>query len=437
MSEGSQNWQKCLSFFDRELSKNEYNTMILPIQCIQKDQKLRLYFPNDFLMNHFIHHYQPLLNSGFPDFQFLTTVGSAPKLVKEPVPSAHTDQSSGKVKSQHNLNPNFTLSRYVKGSSNEVASAAAFQVGKNPGVSYNPLVIYGAVGLGKTHLMHAIGHEIYGMNPSSQIFYVHSERFVSEMIRALQTGDMEKFKHKYRSLDVLLIDDIQFFAKKERSQEELFHTVNTLLDSGQQIVLTSDRYPKELDGIEDRLKSRFAWGLSVCIEPPELETRVAILLEKSLSLGHHLPEDVAFFIASEIHSNVRELEGALRRVIASSEFQSQSITLEFARQTLKDLIVAKMRLVTTDSIIAQCAKYFNLKTTDLLSKKRTRHIARARQMAMKIAYEHTSSSYPQIADAFGVDHTTVMYACKKLDELVKVDPALQEDLDTLVRKITQ
>lgn len=435
VSEVPLNWQQCLLFFDHQMSKNEYNTMILPIQCAQKDTRLQLYFPNDFLKSHFVNHYQPLLKTEFPEFQFLSVVGSAPKEQAKTVGKQASVLSA--AKSQHNLNVNFTLSRFVKGSSNEVASAAAYQVGQNPGVSYNPLVIYGAVGLGKTHLMHAIGHEIHRINPTSKIFYVHSERFVSEMIRALQTADMEKFKHKYRSLDVLLIDDIQFFAKKERSQEELFHTVNTLLDSGQQIVLTSDRYPKELDGIEDRLKSRFAWGLSVCIEPPELETRVAILLEKARGLGHDLPEDVAFFIASEIHSNVRELEGALRRVIASSEFQSQSITLEFARQTLRDLIVAKRRLVTVDSIISQCAKYFNLKTTDLVSKKRTRHIARARQMAMKIAYEHTSSSYPQIADVFGVDHTTVMYACKKLDELVDADPALKEDLDTLVRKITQ
>ena len=367
-------------------------------------------------------------------------VGSIPKPVAEKsdkVTSTTAEKEADDPLAYHNLNPQFILSNYIKGTSNEVATAAANQVSKNPGISYNPLVIYGAVGLGKTHLMHAIGHEICAANPDYKIAYVHSERFVSEMIRALQTADMESFKHRYRSLDVLLIDDIQFFAKKERSQEELFHTVNTLLDSGQQIVLTSDRYPKELDGIEDRLKSRFTWGLSVCIEPPELETRVAILLAKAKQLGCDLPESVAFFIATEVHSNVRELEGALRRVIASSEFQAQEITVEFAKQTLKDLIIAKLRLVTVDSIMSEVAKFYNLKTADLLSKKRTRHIARARQMAMKLSYDCTANSYPQLADAFGVDHTTVMYACKKSQELMDTDPAIKEAYDHLSRKINQ
>tara|TARA_Y200000002_G_scaffold382826_1_gene401520 strand:- start:3750 stop:5069 length:1320 start_codon:yes stop_codon:yes gene_type:complete len=435
----SEDWQKCLDVLDHQLPKNEFNTMILPIQCQQFEQTLKLYFPNDYLLNNFSSNYQPILEKAWENDQvkkqFSCQVGSAIKHVK--VEDIIEEKSEQFVT---NLNPNFTLSNYIKGNSNEVAVAAAHQVSKNPGVSYNPLVIYGGVGLGKTHLMHSIGHEIIRMGDKSvppKIYYVHSERFVSEMIRALQTADMERFKHRYRSLEVLLIDDIQFFARKERSQEELFHTVNSLLDSGQQIILTSDRYPKELDGIEDRLKSRFAWGLSVCIEPPELETRVAILLAKAQKIGVSLPESVAFFMASEIQSNVRELEGALRRVIASSEFQGEAITIDFTKQTLKDLIVAKMRMITVDSIIGEVAKYFNLKTTDLLSKKRTRHIARARQIAMKIAYESTSNSYPQIADAFGVDHTTVMYACRKVSELLNQDPAIKEDFDTLSRKINQ
>jgi chromosomal replication initiator protein len=335
------------------------------------------------------------------------------------------------------LNPDFTFSSFVEGKSNQLARAAANQVGENPGRAYNPLFIYGGVGLGKTHLMHAVGNLIRERNPAARIAYVHSERFVSEMVRALQHNTINEFKQTYRTLDALLIDDIQFFAGKTQSQEEFFHTFNALLEGQQQIILSCDRYPKEVTGLEERLKSRFGWGLTVAIEPPELETCVAILMAKSQAAGGDLPEEVAFFVAKRIRSNVRELEGALRRVLATSRFTGRPVTLELAREALKDLLAAQERLVTIENIQKTVAEYFKIRVADLLSKRRSRSIARPRQVAMALARELTNHSLPEIGDAFGGrDHTTVMHACDRVKDLREMERRASEDYLNLLRILT-
>ncbi|HET19796.1 MAG TPA: chromosomal replication initiator protein DnaA, partial [Chromatiales bacterium] len=337
----------------------------------------------------------------------------------------------------HNLNPSFTFTSFVGGKSNQLARAAAMQVADNPGGGYNPLFIYGGVGLGKTHLMHAIGNQLLASNPNARVLYLHSERYVQDMIRAIQHNAINEFKQFYRSLNLLLIDDIQFFAGKDRSQEEFFHTFNALMESGQQIVMSCDRYPKEIDGLEERLKSRFGWGLTVAIEPPELETRVAILQSKAEQSGIDLPSEVAFFIAKRIRSNIRELEGALRRVMASSQFTGRPITLDFTREALKDLIALQDRLVTIDNIQKTVAQYYKLKVDDLLSERRSRSITRPRQMAMALAKELTNHSLPEIGQAFGGrDHTTVIHACRKIAELRESDGRLGEDYITLLRTLS-
>jgi chromosomal replication initiator protein len=334
------------------------------------------------------------------------------------------------------LNPEFTFATFIEGKSNHFAKAAALQVAENPGKAYNPLFIYGGVGLGKTHLMHAIGHMIRERNPEARVAYVHSERFVSDMVRALQHNTINEFKSAYRSLHALLIDDIQFFAGKERSQEEFFHTFNALLEGQHQVILTCDRYPKEVQGLEERLKSRFGWGLTVAIEPPELETCVAILIGKAQAAGVELPEEVAFFIAKCIRSNVRELEGALRRVIANARFAGRPITLEFTKEALKDLLTLQARLVTVENIQKTVADYFKVRVADLLSKRRSRSVARPRQVAMALAKELTSHSLPELGDAFGGrDHTTVMHACKRIRELRDSDQRMQEDYMNLLRTL--
>jgi chromosomal replication initiator protein len=335
------------------------------------------------------------------------------------------------------LNPESTFENFVVGKSNQLAKAAALQVGENPGKAYNPLFIYGGVGLGKTHLMHAVGHDILRRNPRARIAYVHSERFVSDMVKALQHNQMNEFKAAYRSLDALLIDDIQFFAGKERSQEEFFHTFNALLEGQQQLILTCDRYPKEVDGLEERLKSRFGWGLTVAIEPPELETCAAILISKGDAVGVTITQDVALFIAKRIRSNVRELEGALRRVIANSRFTGQPITVDFAKEALKDLLSLQARLVTIDNIQKVVAEYFKLRTSDLLSQRRSRSVARPRQMAMALAKELTRHSLPEIGEAFGGrDHTTVLHACRRIEALRDSDQRIQDDYSNLLRTLT-
>jgi chromosomal replication initiator protein len=335
------------------------------------------------------------------------------------------------------VNPDFTFDNFVEGKSNQLAKAAARQVADNPGKAYNPLFLYGGVGLGKTHLMHAVANMMKSRNPQARVAYVHSERFVGDMVRALQHNTINEFKQAYRTLDALLIDDIQFFAGKERSQEEFFHTFNALLEGQQQVILTCDRYPKEVSGLEERLKSRFGWGLTVAIEPPELETCVAILMTKAQQFQVHLPEEVAFFIAKRIRSNVRELEGALRRVAANAQFTGREISLEFAKEALRDLLALQEKLVTVENIQKTVAEYYKIRVADLLSKRRSRSIARPRQVAMALAKELTNHSLPEIGDAFGGrDHTTVLHACKRIKELRDTERRMGEDYSNLLRTLT-
>ncbi|MGA5722051.1 chromosomal replication initiator protein DnaA [Pseudomonas atacamensis] len=348
-----------------------------------------------------------------------------------------TVQVEGALKHTSYLNRTFTFENFVEGKSNQLARAAAWQVADNPKHGYNPLFLYGGVGLGKTHLMHAVGNHLLKKNPNAKVVYLHSERFVADMVKALQLNAINEFKRFYRSVDALLIDDIQFFARKERSQEEFFHTFNALLEGGQQVILTSDRYPKEIEGLEERLKSRFGWGLTVAVEPPELETRVAILMKKADQAKVDLPHDAAFFIAQRIRSNVRELEGALKRVIAHSHFMGRDITIELIRESLKDLLALQDKLVSVDNIQRTVAEYYKIKISDLLSKRRSRSVARPRQVAMALSKELTNHSLPEIGDVFGGrDHTTVLHACRKINELKESDADIREDYMYLLRTLT-
>ena len=334
--------------------------------------------------------------------------------------------------------PEYTFDNLVLGNANQVASAACRQIAENINSSpYNPFIIYGESGLGKTHLMHAVGNEILKNNPEKRIVYVHSEKFVSDMVKALQLGAMNEFKSFYRNADALLIDDIQFFAGKEQSQEEFFHTFNALLDRNNQMILTCDKYPKEIDGLEERLKSRLGWGLPVVIDPPELETRAAVLLSKASSMGVELPNDCAIYIAQRIRSNIRELEGALKRVAANSRFTNQPIDLSLVKDALKDLFVISAKMVSIENIQKTVSEYYNIKLSDLLSKRRSRSITRPRQLAMALTKELTNHSLPEIGEAFnGRDHTTVLHACKKIAELRKESPSHEEDYRNLTRALT-
>jgi len=432
------------------MPEQQFNTWVRPLQAVADGNMLRLFAPNRFVMEWVSEHVMPRVNEiiaklvdgsdmGVPILHI--EVGSKPVL-----PNAEAISSSPAVASTTRsmfanlggkLNPDFTFANFVEGKSNQLARAAAQQVAENPGKAYNPLFIYGGVGLGKTHLMHAVGNTMKERNPAARIAYVHSERFVGDMVKALQHNSINEFKSAYRSLDALLIDDIQFFAGKDRSQEEFFHTFNALFEAQQQIILTCDRYPKEVDGLEERLKSRFGWGLTVAVEPPELETSVAILMSKA-ALGHvTLPEDVAFFVAKRIRSNVRELEGALRRVVANSQFTGRSIDLDFAKDTLKDLLALQDRLVTIENIQKTVAEYYKIRVADLLSKRRNRSITRPRQMAMALAKELTTHSLPEIGDAFGGrDHTTVLHACKVIKSLRDSDTRSREEYQNLLRTLT-
>ncbi|MFO1793673.1 chromosomal replication initiator protein DnaA [Pseudomonas aeruginosa] len=355
-------------------------------------------------------------------------------------PAVRTERNvhvEGALKHTSYLNRTFTFENFVEGKSNQLARAAAWQVADNLKHGYNPLFLYGGVGLGKTHLMHAVGNHLLKKNPNAKVVYLHSERFVADMVKALQLNAINEFKRFYRSVDALLIDDIQFFARKERSQEEFFHTFNALLEGGQQVILTSDRYPKEIEGLEERLKSRFGWGLTVAVEPPELETRVAILMKKAEQAKIELPHDAAFFIAQRIRSNVRELEGALKRVIAHSHFMGRPITIELIRESLKDLLALQDKLVSIDNIQRTVAEYYKIKISDLLSKRRSRSVARPRQVAMALSKELTNHSLPEIGVAFGGrDHTTVLHACRKIAQLRESDADIREDYKNLLRTLT-
>jgi chromosomal replication initiator protein len=438
-------WHRCLAQLEAELPEQQFNTWIRPLQAVEDGRVLRLLAPNRFVVDwvneNVVHRITELVDAG-PDSAraVVLEVGSRPTATTQsPTWSSRPAASAPKEPPTvlgSRLNPDFTFANFVEGKSNQLARAAASQVAENPGTAYNPLFIYGGVGLGKTHLMHAVGNVIRSRDPNARVAYVHSERFVGDMVKALQHNTINEFKTAYRSLDALLIDDIQFFADKGRSQEEFFHTFNALFEGQQQIILTCDRYPKEVDGLEERLKSRFGWGLTVAIEPPELETCVAILMSKAAVSRVDLPEEVAFFIAKRIRSNVRELEGALRRVIANSQFTGRPITMDFAKEALRDLLALQDRLVTIENIQKTVAEYYKIRVADLLSKRRSRSIARPRQVAMALAKELTSHSLPEIGDAFGGrDHTTVLHACRVIKELRESHTRTNEDYSNLLRTL--
>lgn len=440
-------WKKCLDRLENELPEQEMATWIRPLHAISENETLRLLAPNHHVLDRVQEHFVEQINRAVAELGGTSTppvrleIG-ARRSTPPPGTGARftrvTDRRPAKsTRSAQSVNPKFTFENFVEGKSNQLGRAASIQVGENPGGAYNPLFIYGGTGLGKTHLMHAVGNLIAQSNPDARVVYLHSERFVADMVKALQHNAINEFKRYYRSVDALLIDDIQFFAGKERSQEEFFHTFNALLDGHQQVVLTCDRYPKEVDGLEERLKSRFGWGLTVAIEPPELETRVAILKTKASEMGLDLPNEVAFFIAKRLQSNIRELEGALRRVIASSRFTGRTIDLEFSKEALRDLLALQDKLVSIDNIQKTVAEYYKIRISDLLSSRRNRSIARPRQVAMALAKELTSHSLPEIGDAFGGrDHTTVLHACRKVQELRETDARIKEDYYNLLRTMT-
>ncbi len=446
MSAESTLWNECIRVLQGELPEQQFNTWIRPLQAVEDGSVLRLLAPNrfviDWLQQHHLERILEIVDDNGTNVEVLLEVGSreAPAsagAATDKRPQAVPIRTGGQAPVVPRLNPQFTFESFVEGKSNQLAKAAATQVGENPGKSYNPLFIYGGVGLGKTHLMHAIGNAMIKNDPAARVSYVHSERFVSDMVKGLQHNKISEFKRAYRTLDALLIDDIQFFAGKERSQEEFFHTFNALLEGQRQIILTCDRYPKEVNGLEERLKSRFGWGLTVAIEPPELETSVAILISKAQAEGIELPNEVAFFIAKRIRSNVRELEGALRRVIANYRFTGRAINLDFAKEALRDLLALQDRLVSIENIQKTVADYFKIRVGDLLSKKRTRSIARPRQFGMALAKELTNHSLPEIGDAFGGrDHTTVLHGCRRIASLRETDKRVDDDYLNLLRTLT-
>ena len=466
-------WNKCLCRLEEELPAQQFSTWIKPLKLGSTDtptadSDVLLLAPNrfirDWVLDKFITRITEVLqqlsgvrcgvkvqatttSQSFVDTAAVDGQEIQPRiLTARPLPATTSIQVpfdrptasvEGSLQHKSYLNSTFTFDSFVEGKSNQLALAASRQIADNPGGSYNPLFIYGAVGLGKTHLMHAVGNELRRQKPNAKIIYLHSERFVADMVKALQLNAINDFKRFYRSVDALLIDDMQFFAGKERSQEEFFHTFNALLEGGKQMILTCDRYPKEIDGLEERLKSRFGWGLTVAVEPPELETRAAILIKKAAQARINLPTEAAFFIAQRIRSNVRELEGALKRVIASAHFTGSPINIDLIRESLKDLLAIQDRLVTIDNIQRVVSDYYKLKMSELLSKRRSRSIARPRQVAMALAKTLTNHSLPEIGEAFGGrDHTTVLHACRKIKELEEESRDMQDDMKHLLRALT-
>ena len=450
-------WQHCLNRLSGDIPQQQFNTWIRPLRAEWQESGLVLAAPNRFIRDFVAEKYLPLIHTYLLDVvapaasQASVTVQSG----QPAAPSSVTPIESGAAQalsrpaeapprpapaalvSPSSLVEGYTFERFVEGKSNQLALAAAQQVAEHPGSSYNPLFLYGGVGLGKTHLMHAVGNAMRCQNPEAKIVYLHSERFVADMVKALQLNAINDFKRFYRSVDALLIDDIQFFANKDRSQEEFFHTFNALLEGGQQMILTCDRYPKEIEGVEERLKSRFGWGLTVAVEPPDLETRVAILMKKAEQSHISLAPDAAFFIAQRIRSNVRELEGALKRVIASANFTGRPFDIDLIKDSLKDLLALQDKQVSLDNIKRKVAEYYKIKVADLMSKRRNRSVARPRQVAMAMAKELTHHSLPEIGDAFGGrDHTTVLHACRKIRELRDVSPDISEDYQNLLRALT-
>lgn len=451
-------WNTCTERLANELSPQQFNTWIRPLSAKINGDKLEIFAPNKFVLDwvtskfketitqicHEIHSAPLIIQfknlDSVPSFPIESKPESdeqAKIIIPTSVDKTRRLEDVPSVLEESRLNPNFTFDRFVEGKSNQLARAASIQVSQNPGTAYNPVLIYGGVGLGKTHLMHAIGNYVLSQNPRAKIAYLHSQKFVQDMVKALQHNMINRFQSYYRSLNVLLIDDIQFFAGKERSQEEFFHTFNALLEGNQQVVLTCDRYPTEVDGLEYRLKSRFVSSLPVAVEPPELETRVAILKNKAMQFSVDIPDEVAFFIAKHVRSNIRELEGTLKLLKANSQFRGQPITVDFTKSTLKDLLSVQEKLVTIDNIQKIVCDYFNLRISDLLSKKRSRSIARPRQFAMALAKNLTNHSLPEIGNAFGGrDHTTVIHACKRIIELRDSDTRVNEDYNNLLRRLS-
>lgn len=481
-------WQQCVNYLQDELPSQQFNTWIRPLQA-EMDQthpgngQLKLLAPNrfvkDWVNDKFLSRISEIVSEISPDSGIdirleigringaggplengrriepvqplerrqpvaqaqrpadrAVAIGAA-TVTANTLPANRQVEVEGGIKHNHFLIENYTFETFVEGKSNQLARAASMQVAENAGGAYNPLFLYGGVGLGKTHLMHAVGNAILEKKPDAKVVYLHSERFVADMVKALQLNAINEFKRYYRSVDALLIDDIQFFAGKERSQEEFFHTFNALLEGGQQMILTCDRYPKEISGLEERLKSRFGWGLTVAVEPPELETRVAILMKKAEQARIELPADAAFFIAQRIRSNVRELEGALKRVIASAHFTGRPVDLSLIRESLKDLLALQDKQVSLENIQKTVAEYYKIKVSDMMSKRRSRSVARPRQVAMALAKELTNHSLPEIGESFGGrDHTTVLHACRKIKELEETDADIREDKKNLLRLLT-
>ncbi len=427
-------WNKCTEKLENRLTQEDFNTWIRPLKGSLVKNTLELVAPNDFILN----YVEKNLAEEITALVKQQSKKDISLVYKTMTKETFVDKYQGNNKNENSkLVDSYVFDSFVEGKSNHLALAAAKQVASNPKGDYNPLFIYGGVGLGKTHLMHAVGNEILKNNPEKRIVYVHSEKFVSDMVKALQLGAMNEFKSFYRNADALLIDDIQFFAGKEQSQEEFFHTFNALLDRNNQMILTCDKYPKEIDGLEERLKSRLGWGLPVVIDPPELETRAAVLLSKASSMGVELPNDCAIYIAQRIRSNIRELEGALKRVAANSRFTNQPIDLSLVKDALKDLFVISAKMVSIENIQKTVSEYYNIKLSDLLSKRRSRSITRPRQLAMALTKELTNHSLPEIGEAFnGRDHTTVLHACKKIAELRKESPSHEEDYRNLTRALT-
>ncbi|MBB3048676.1 chromosomal replication initiator protein [Litorivivens lipolytica] len=480
-------WEQCLNHLQSELPSQQFNTWIRPLRAVANGSQLQLLAPNRFIKDWVVDRYldrisqivgevsttpgcdvvvdigarAPIRPIGSPperpaamqSFADARTMPASEPASADPRQSAPVQASrvapqpakaaprrvevEGGIRHQSSLIENHTFETFVEGKSNQLARAAAMQVAENPGQAYNPVFLYGGVGLGKTHLMHAVGNAMLKQKPDAKIVYLHSERFVADMVKALSLNAINEFKRYYRSVDALLIDDIQFFANKDRSQEEFFHTFNALLEGGQQMILTCDRYPKEINGLEERLKSRFGWGLTVAVEPPELETRVAILMKKAEQEKIDLPQDAAFFIGQRVRSNVRELEGALKRVIASARFMARSIDIPLIRESLKDLLALQDKQVSVDNIQRTVAEYYKIKVADLTSKRRSRSVARPRQLAMALAKELTNQSLPEIGDSFGGrDHTTVLHACRKIKELRETSADIREDYQNLLRSLT-
>lgn len=438
-------WNRCIQRLEAELPDKDINTWIRPLHAEEGAGRMQLLAPNALVVEQIKREYLDRIRAHLDELangeapRVIVKIGTARRSAPtaQPLSDNKTEAPPEAAVYGSRLDRRYTFSNFVEGKSNQIARAASEQVAEKPGESYNPLLIYGGVGLGKTHLMHGVGNRMLECNPKARVIYLHSERFVNDMVNALRHNKITDFKQFYRSVDALLIDDIQFFAHKERSQEEFFHTFNALIDGDQQIILTCDRYPKELDGLEERLKSRFSWGLSVAVEPPELETRVAILISKAEQTGFHLPQEAAFFIAKRVRSNVRDLESALHRLTAGARFTGEAITVDFAKQILQDMLAVHDRLVTIENIQKTVSAYFKIRVSDLLSTRRTRSIARPRQMAMSLAKELTNHSLPEIGEAFGGrDHTTVLHACRKIQELRDSDSRVNEDYHNLARTLS-